>query len=573
METKYGKLISRDKFGNLVEVYPEVLCDTQVDWENRQSKQPVSNYAIADAIEASANTLKEYVKTAFSSPEHGLSWDEETSKGVVEFTSATEEQAAAIVGELLAENGSVILNQETGKLDVDFTKIPQECILSHFVDNGGIIVDAQSEKLDVDFTKIPTECILAHCSSTGGVVASTEEGANKGKLSIDFSRMPTSQITDIVNSMVDPDGALVADETSGKLTVDFTKLTSEQIMALCLDGGGIVADEETGKLKIDFSNMPTDKFEEMLSAMKMQVPLENDLDLYVDMNNAAASDEIVVNRGTAILPFASIKACIDYATQKYALGRYDIRVHIKQGIYYTPTEIVLPSFTRTTGSFVLISEDGYGKAIVRNSSPQNTLFYSSGGSWYFRGMALELTTTTLNDGYPHHPACIIALYGPDIFIESCQFTAIYTGENTPNSISIRGVAIDLNSNLYIVPNNMGPTTFHVERGQASYSEGTYAIYVAQNSHVYFNSTSTVEQNNAYSVLFSGLMQYVFLVGAASAACTWGGSLYSTKVAQNPNKTLTAQTYHINASSYMAFGDYMLLPKTGFIDESTFCWYR
>lgn len=362
----------------------------------------------------------------------------------------------------------------------------------------------------------------------------------------------------------------------GDIDADGNEIAGEDavqgLAALIADGQSIVASSD-GKIHVDFSNMPTDKFEAMLSALKMQVPLENNFDLYVDINNPNANDEIVSGRGTAALPFKSIEACINYATQKYALGNYDVRIHIKEGIYYTPTEIVLPSFTHTSGSFYLISEDGYGKAIVRNSSPQNTIFYSSGGSWHFIGMSMELTTTTLDDGYPHHPACLIALYGPDIFIESCKFSARYTGELTSNSISIRAIAVDLNSNLYIVPNNMGPTTFHVEKGNASYSNGNYILYAAQNSHIYFNSTSESEINNAYNVYFSGTPSYVFLVGAASAVCTWGGSLYSTKPAPNPDISLNAQTYHINGGSYMAFGDSMLLPKTGYIDESTYCWYR
>ena len=280
-------------------------------------------------------------------------------------------------------------------------------------------------------------------------------------------------------------------------------------------------------------------------------------------------NEIVSGRGTASLPFRSIEACINYAIQKYALSSYSVTVHVKQGTYYTPNEILLSEFTHTTGSIYIVSEDGYGAATIQNSGSQNTIFEIEGGSWHFRGINFTLRTTTPEDDIPHHPACIVALYGSNVFINSCNFNATYVGDAS-TKVSVRGIAIDLNSRVYIEPDNLGPTTFHVDHGNCGDS---CAIYLSQNSHAYFTGTDIPEQNNAYKVYFSGTTGAVFHADNYSTAGLWDGKTYHFTLQQYPGRALNGMQYRLYSSAHIKFGTNGVPGSQGYIETDTYCWYK
>ena len=390
-------------------------------------------------------------------------------------------------------------------------------------------------------------------------------------------------VTDAFNASIEAlpsnlaDNKTIVATSSGKLRVDPTNATAGQKAvinsALVDTESGLAVDPETGRVQVDFSQMPTVKFEELLSGLRMQVPLDQNLSLYVDANSENADDVIVEGRGTAALPFKTLSACLDYATQKYAIGSHIVTIRLKEGEYLLPQMIQLSDVNRTTGSFYIVSEDGYGRAVIGNSSPQNTLFEFLGGTWRFVGVKFNLQTTDPGDSLPHNPACIIALYGSDIFIESCQFVAKYLGEARDRT-SVRGIAVDLQSNLYIVPNNLGPTTFEIDSGNASLSSRSCALYIAENSHLYLTSTNEAETTSeAYKILFAGKMKEVLYVSASSSATFWGGGLYYGSFGTISGKTLSAQSYSVNGGSHVSFGSISTLPGSeGYVDTQTYSWY-
>ncbi len=67
MDTKYGKLISRDKDGHLTEVYPEIRCDHAIDYDEKRSVHPISNYVLATEFEK----LRRELANAFTSENGG----------------------------------------------------------------------------------------------------------------------------------------------------------------------------------------------------------------------------------------------------------------------------------------------------------------------------------------------------------------------------------------------------------------------------------------------------------------------------------------------------------------------
>lgn len=203
MNNVYAKLISKDKIGTLTGVFPEVQCDLELDLDRKESDRPVANYVIVNALNDFLDDAKNYVKTAFSSPNSGLSWNPNTQTAYVTFDSFPDLEFGKIAAGIINPTGALKIVPETGKLDVDFSKFTA----------------ADALKL---------------CSTNGAIIASTEAGANNGKMCVDFTKLPKSFVENIVISMLDPNGAVILNDND-KLDVDWFKIptaTYEDIDAL-----------------------------------------------------------------------------------------------------------------------------------------------------------------------------------------------------------------------------------------------------------------------------------------------------------------------------------------------------
>ncbi len=246
MDTKYGKLISRDKNGNLTAVYPEIACDHEIDFQYKRAVNPVSNYVIAEALEG----LKGDIQNAFTSPTGGLGWDDTAKKGYVDFSGMSATKLKDLINVFLKNNSAVIADSN-GKLDVDFSKLTADQVLALFIANGGVVKDS-SGKLKIDFSKMTADQVLALFLANSGIA----KDSSSGKLTVDFSKMTADQVLALFLA----NGGVVKD-SSGKLKIDFSKLTVNDILALSSTTGGLVASTESGtnngKIAVDFSKAPS----------------------------------------------------------------------------------------------------------------------------------------------------------------------------------------------------------------------------------------------------------------------------------------------------------------------------
>lgn len=144
---------------------------------------------------------------------------------------------------------------------------------------------------------------------------------------------------------------------------------------------------ENGALVMDLSNMPTDVFEEMIETFRkglhVQIRLENDLNLYVDKNNAAASDtkykeDESWGRSWA-KPFASINGCIKYVCDEFNIANFTVTINVGAGWHGMEAgpyneNIILGKFTVTTGKIIIkgttnLATELWGYVYANNAGP------------------------------------------------------------------------------------------------------------------------------------------------------------------------------------------------------------
>ena len=514
METKYGKLISRDKLGNLVEVYPEIICDGEIDW-NKESIHPVSNYVLAEEFERIREGFNISIKNAFSSTYGGLGWDDDTQRGYVDFSQMPADQIESIVDSMVDPNGAIVADAITGKLSVDFSRLTPEQIMEL-------------------------------CSTNGGIVASNEPGANNGKLAIDFSQMPADQIKNVVNSMVDQTGAIIPntsvsedDPNYGKLTVDFSKLSAEQIMALCLAGGGITADQATGKLKIDFSKIDPVTKRSITSALKMQTPLEANLTIYVDNVNGddtykdydgvllpnkgtktsgfiphpitgSTTWEFTDSRGRPVTeqygyPFKSMGAAVVYVSENFSLGSKSVYIRVISNVMNLPNgskvaipyygSVSLPALNRTSGIVYLYSHDATNRATVMNMSTGGVFSASGSGANYelqkFDVKGLHFST---NGATAYYPGVAGASSQGNLSLCSCHFTVSYVGNKHSRWFSLRPFGSSSNGNVsfYLQSGNYNSIEYDRGRDSKNLSGDCIVMHMQESGKMRASSANTNE---------------------------------------------------------------------------------
>lgn len=268
------------------------------------------------------------------------------------------------------------------------------------------------------------------------IVAGTDKGAfmSKNTLAGAVSTMSAAQLTTLANALRAQGGGLSVG-SDGKLSVDFASMDPaimrSVVLSMVQQGGGIAVDQ-SGKLYVDFSSMPTDKFEELLSSLKMQVPLESSLSLYVNNQSPNAGDDIVDGRGTAAKPFRTVQACVSWAASYYALGPYHITVYVHPGSPYDGP-VTLPAFSATTGVFRIRTDDANGeRPILRCSGGVDTNVNAIGGSWYLYDLNLVNNPSDPDDGRPHYPYCVRSYSGARVSIQGCTLEMSYYGAASAN---------------------------------------------------------------------------------------------------------------------------------------------
>lgn len=401
------------------------------------------------------------------------------------------------------------------------------------------------------------------------VVQGSDKGAfmSKEVLTSAVSTMTTAQMSALADALRKAGGGLNVDPSTGKLVVDFgsmdPNIMRSVVLSMVQQGGGIAVDQ-SGKLYVDFDSMPTAKFESLLKSLKMQIPLEANLDLYVDA--ASDGDSLVDGRGTQAKPFKTIAACVNYATSTYAVGSYGIFIHIADGVYNT-SGFQLPDFTHTSGSVRLY---GSGNTIITNTNPVQNLIAIIGGTWYLHNLTFRNIVSTPTDNLPHYVEAI-TVYSGRCVVENIKVDVSYVGDAYSNNIGIRGIVATGNAIVDFLADPSGSTSFHMVKG---YATSAQILHIDSNSIMHLNSSNVAPVGDMYKIYFSGTVSDVVRVQNNSNFSAYGGGQYTISLEVPSGKTLTGRKFNISTSSFIGLYSTTEIPGTdeGIVDAETFCYY-
>lgn len=405
----------------------------------------------------------------------------------------------------------------------------------------------------------------------GGVPASTLNEANTLVLRDADGLMDAASIPDATDTTkggvkasttTKPDNVVKADN-NGSLSGWKESIINAIIAA---DGSGGLAKDSNGNMVVDFDQMPTDKFEALLKSLKMQIPLEANLDVYVDKNHNNADDTIIDGRGTQNKPFKTIQAAVDFVTQNYALGTHFVFIRVADATYNE--NLRLPTFTRTSGYIIIRAADYANPPKIVNTSPAGTCVTALGGTWYLRRLKIYGEFTDPNNGVNNFPGCIFANNSDtSVYVEGCEISASYAGSTPSTYLQIRMLSALNGAQIALSVLSNYHNTFSCTIGNANNA----TVLCAERSGMISIPSSNVEDTNVeYTIPCSGTIStFATAIDNARIYIVGGGQRY-----QQFSGSMTGNAYNVsNGSSIYAPSNGFPVTGTGTVDATTYSWYK
>lgn len=316
--------------------------------------------------------------------------------------------------------------------------------------------------------------------------------------------------------------------------------------AVANPSAGLVKNSD-GTLGVDFDQMPTNKFEALLKSLKMLVPLEANLDLYVDKNHSASGDSIVDGRGTQAMPFKTIQAAVNFVTQTYAINTHSVYIKVSNATY--DECLTLPTYSRTTGAINIEAWDYNNPPTIHASDTWRVAVSVGGGPWYIKRLNITGNYVIPETNVPTYNA-LISVSGPSaqLTVYGCSAWAEVTGNAQSVFTRCNLYEAAFNGNLEFAVLDNYPNTFHLVKGNVN---SACVFQIAQDSAVNFYDTNT--NSAALSMSCSGSCSIfcdVFANGKVD--CVFGG-LYHPEF----TGTMTGKKYEAGTSGTI------IAPTNGF----------
>ena len=421
------------------------------------------------------------------------------------------------------------------------------------------------------------------------IVEGTDKGAflSKGAISAAVAGMTDAQKAQLADAIAARIASDIADgktivASGGKLTSDPTNATAAQKkainQALADADSGLVVDNSTGKLKVDFSQMPTDKFEELLKGLKMQVPLDRNLHHYVAINDPNAGDTEIDGRGTEAKPWKHIQNCVTYITNTYSLNTHVVYIHVKSGTYEEHVE--LPRFDATSGYISIAADSGSRDVVIQSpiassGVPLGCISASGGGTWRLENLHLVLTVSPVALSSYTTRSLLSAQDGSVVTIYGVHFDQrAVAGAISGNTMDIRVCNAD-NSGTIRFRHGTLPHAFSLSSADTTGLSVEAIRCVRSSSMAMYRSESS---SASHDVDCSGSCTAFVYVGD-------GSNIYSVSTGSrfSFNGTVTGKRYSVTGGSYINLqgisADFFPGSMAGTVDDGedgrpqTYCWYN
>ena len=415
------------------------------------------------------------------------------------------------------------------------------------------------------------------------IVQGSDKGAylSKAAISAAVAGMTDAQKNAIADAIAARIAGDIADgktivASGGKLTADPTNATAAQKkainQALADADSGLVVDNATGKLKVDFSDMPTDKFEELLKGLKMLVPLDRNLQLYVDVTSG--SDVLDDGRGAQNKPFKTIQACVNYATGTYSLGKYSIYINVGAGTY--PENVSLPDYSRGSGAIHIRSSSGARDVVVEaqlssTGLRRTCISANAGGVWHLHHIdarRVENPTTTKAAA----PGCFQATSNSILHLYGCAVRQSFIDPASPvggEFFNVRVFYMDGGGKIYLEHDPIACSITTQANAASNHPVDVFKLSRGGElwlTRAYDSDASPVTTGE---VACSGSCDCFVDVGDSAVYTLGSGTLTSFTGA------MTGKRYSVTAGGRISIGQgatYFPGDEAGTVDSSTYSWY-
>lgn len=416
------------------------------------------------------------------------------------------------------------------------------------------------------------EAVKVVSGDDGNVItAGTDKGAfmSKNTLASAVSTMSAAQLTTLANALRKQGGGLSVG-SDGKLSVDFGSMDPAIMRGVVLSmvqaGGGIAVDS-SGKLYVDFDTMPTDKFEALLKSLKMQIPLEADKSFYVAKNDSNASDVIEDGRGTEAKPFKTVQACVNFASQNYAVGSHTIFIRVKPGTY--AENLVLPTVTRTSGGIQIRAFDLNEPPVLTHATNDGKVISVSGTGWSLYRFSVAGSRVASNDGLSHYPGLVAISNTGSLTVGGVAFSDEFTGPATSSGYELLRLFTLQGGTLRFVANAAYTVSIHAEKGNANACE-----VLNLSSGATLVAYSTNDSSMLTDIECWGEFTVFAVVSDSSTLNLVGGALYVPAFVVPTGKTAIGKQYNVAKGGGISLSGGSTLPGdiAGTADSATYGWY-
>ena len=268
-----------------------------------------------------------------------------------------------------------------------------------------------------------------------------------------------------------------------------TPCTLQQLSSSLVESGGGLSIDSNGQIFVDFNSMPTDKFEKLLESLNLPIFLNSWKAFYV--NGTTGSDTIVQGRGESMsLPFKTIQACVNWVTKRYNVNSVGATIYIAAGTYRE--NVVLPDFTRTSGSITLQNYDGEFSAIIVNPN-QNvncTTVNAIAGVWNIIGLKIICNGTgSSSEGIFRLFCCVSAGYGATLNLYSYSLENQFIGSAPTTLTELRTVWATQGTVRFGVHN--GSKYIYCNKGN---SHSATVLFSDSDGRIDLHSSNTAQSN-------------------------------------------------------------------------------
>lgn len=491
---------------------------------------------------------KEYVAVQASGPDSGT--------GAQDPTQDTEGTYWTSAGSSVAAAGGGLEIGTDGKLYVAKLKTPRAIDGVNFDGSEPVTRFAQcstaagtvAKAVTVDnFTLVEGATIMALFNNTNTASNPTLNVSNTGAHPIQWRKQGVSPEWLAANRLY----ALTYTGSAWQIQGDLTE-------ACIQEGGGLSVDED-GKLFVDFDSMPTDKFEAMLKSIRVPIWLTGNKSFYV--NGTTGSDTLDAGRGeSASKPFKSIQAAVNYVCDNYNISRYVATIYCADVV--TTNQLVLPEYNATDGHISItkwsISKSDYGVTI--NYTPTGSSFAvdCTGGTWYLNYFNINISNENYVSGSSHWGGVRASGLTSFLYLNnSIKISAVLTKAATFAGAHVLNCAsglVSINSAVELV-------------GQIA--EG---VSISLNALLVDSLAKMQYDNGSTNLKISGQFgRIISCLGRFSVNGVFRDDIDTTGV------TAATYKYYIISGGGCNTGgkgpDYFGTIGTGYVEESTYSWYK